>query len=81
MKEFIFVVKPLLAFTPVIIPWPNNFLFLLIYALIYLKKMYLTPVAIKDPRIIFLPIITVFLLYYEVFWMIESYLYLRKTKI
>jgi GT2 family glycosyltransferase len=81
IKEFIFVVKPLLVFTPIIIPWPINFFVLLIYALVYLKKMYLTPTVLVDSQIILLPFMTIFLLYYEVFWMLESFLYLRKTKV
>ncbi|MFZ5845434.1 MAG: glycosyltransferase family 2 protein [Patescibacteria group bacterium] len=80
-KELIFAVKLLLVFASFVMPWPINFLVLLIYASVYLKKMYLTPATLTDPRIILLPFITIFLIYYETFWMIESFLYLDKSKV
>ncbi len=78
----IFGVKPILAllpFIPAITLWGIGLLFL--YSFVYMNKMYRNRVTLTDPRILLLPLITVFLVYYETFWMIESFMFFEKSKV
>lgn len=69
-----FMVKPILAILPFI---PNLHLFgivlLIIYAFINSKKMYTTLSTLTNPRIILLPLIDIFFVYYETFWMAHAF--------
>jgi glycosyltransferase involved in cell wall biosynthesis len=68
------LVKPLLAFIPLIpgflIP---GFLILLTYSLCNSYKIYTHKSSWVDMRIFLLPFVDVFLIYYESFWMAESF--------
>lgn len=75
----IFLVKPILAILPLI---PNfhtqGALLLFVYALLNSKSLYTNMSSIKNIRILLLPFIDVFLVYYETFWMLESFLSVKK---
>lgn len=75
----IFLVKPILAILP-FIPYFFNFgiVMLIAYAFLNSRKMYITSSTVKNPRILLLPFIDIFLVYYETFYMIESFLYFKK---
>lgn len=75
-KSIIFMVKPflaILAFLPIInhigIP------LIILYSFLITKRMFLTKENYSDWRIICLPFVNIFLIYYETFWMIASFLY------
>jgi len=46
---------------------------LIIFSFISTKKMFTTRKTLLDPRILLLPFINMFLVYYETFWLIESF--------
>jgi len=75
----IFAIKPTLAILPFV---PGIYMFgiilLITYSLIVSIKMYTTSSTLFNPRIIFLPFIEIFLVYYETFWMIEAFFYEKK---
>jgi hypothetical protein len=75
----LFAVKPCLAIAP-FIPY-IQFLgipALIAYLVLNSRKMYTSSSSLGDPRIFLLPFIELFLLYYEVFWMIEALLFVKK---
>ncbi len=75
----VFLVKPMLAITPFL---PNlggiGLLLLTLYAFLNSKKMYTSSSTLKNPRIILLPFIEIFMVYYETFWMIEAFIFVKK---
>ena len=75
------LIRPSLAILP-FIPHLHTvgLLALIIYAFLYTKKMFITKSTLQDPRILVLPFLNVFLLYYETFWTIEAFLF-GKNKI
>lgn len=73
----LFAVKPTLALVIFILPFSMTVLLLSLFVFITMPIMYTNIISRKDPKIILLPFICVFLIYYESFWMIESFLFLR----
>ena len=75
------LIKPSLALLP-FIPYLHviGLMLLIIYSFLYTKKMFITKSTRENPRIIILPLLNVFLLYYETFWTIEAFLF-GKNKI
>lgn len=76
--SILFSVKPTLVLLSIIGPFPYNWIFIFIFAFISMKTMYLNSVSRQDIRILLLPFISIFLVYYETYWMIESFLLLVK---
>lgn len=74
----VFLIKPALAIT-LFIPsfYSHNLVILFIFSLWYMKKMYLTKQTLMDPKILLLPFITIFLIVYEAFWMLESFIFIK----
>lgn len=73
-------VKPALAlgsFIPFFFPY--NFLAIIVFNILYMKIMYTTQETLLNPRIFLLPLISVVLIYYETFWMIEGFFLPRKS--
>src|SRR5258708_2638138 len=70
------LVKPGLAILP-FIPYMHSIglLLLIAYSFLYTKRMYTTKSTLLDPRIIILPFLNVFSLYYETFWTAEAFLF------
>ncbi|MDO8659065.1 MAG: glycosyltransferase family A protein [Candidatus Parcubacteria bacterium] len=77
----ILMVKPSLAILP-FIPYFHIFGLILIvmYSFLYTKSMFMSTSALKNLRILALPFVNVFFLYYETFWIIEAFLF-GKNKI
>lgn len=76
----LFVVKPFLALLPFLPGFQTiGLLLLAVYSILYTGNMYTTPSANRDPRILLLPFINIFLVYYEVFWMLEAFSYVKKS--
>lgn len=77
----ILLLKPSLAIASFIVPYPWNILMLFIAAIGSLPKMYLDSSSRKNWRIVMLPFVSVFLIYYETFWIVEGFLYLSQKKV
>lgn len=78
-KGVLFAVRPalvLISFIPSF--FPINVLIIFVYALLYMNKIYLDRTCRHNIRILLLPFLTIYLLYYETFWLIESMLYIPK---
>lgn len=74
-----FLFKPFLA-VAVFIPGVNSLAIpiLIVFQFWYYRKMFMDLDTFLDPRIILVPIIGTFLLYYETFWIIEAFLRVNK---
>jgi len=72
----VFLIKPGLALLP-FLPRLHiiGIILLLLFSLFYTKKMFVTRSTLSDPRIILVPFVNIFILYYEAFWMIEAFLF------
>lgn len=81
MKQEIlaFLVKPLIALTtPILFLIHPMFLFLLlVFPFVYAPRLFMERSTFSDPRIIMLPFIIIFLIYYESFWMLKSLFFFR----
>lgn len=75
----VFMIKPILAILP-LLPWTNilGISLLLIYTLVKSWRIYTTISTLRDLRVLTLPFIDIYLIYYETFWMLESFLFLQK---
>ncbi len=75
------LVRPSLSILP-FMPYLHviGIILLIIYSFLYTKKMFITKSTLENPRIIILPFLNVFFLYYETFWTLESFLF-GKNKI
>lgn len=72
----ILLIKPTLAVLPFIPPLQTlGIVLLVLYSFSYTRKMFITMPTLMDPRIIILPFLNIFLVYYETFWMTESFLF------
>jgi len=73
----VFSIKPILSILLLIsLVYPLIFLIVLIFSIWYMKRMYLTIQNLREPLMIFLPLITIYFIVYESFWSIESFLIL-----
>lgn len=54
-------------------------LLLVIYSFYYSRKLFFQRSSLTDFKIVLVPLLNIFLLYYDVFWMIEGFLYKKKT--
>ena len=70
-----FLPRPLLAFLGIIL---IGIPLLIIYAFIYTPKMFLTKETRDNPRIIFVPLLNIYFLYYELYWEINAFLSYKK---
>lgn len=75
----LFSVKPALAISP-FIPYINiiGIPAIIVYLFMNSRKMYTTVSTLTNSRILLLPFIELFLLYYEVYWMIQALLFVKK---
>lgn len=79
LGSLIFLVKPALAVVPFL---PSMQLLgcalLFLYAFMNSRTMYTTISTLSNPRIVLLPFIDIFLVYYETFWMLEAFFFRRE---
>ncbi len=78
--SILFLMKPVIAlfpFFPGLHRW--GILALIIFSFLYTKKMFITPSTALDIRIIFIPILNIFFVYYESFWIIQAFLSYKST--
>lgn len=78
-RGLIFLVKPVVAML-VFIPhiYFIGLIGILLIGYFSTKKMFLSESTLKDPRILLLPFISMFLVYYESYWMLHSFLVVKK---
>lgn len=77
-----FFIKPFLVFLTVL--GFIHFAFLIpifLFPFIYMRKMFTSTATLKDSRVILLPFVIIFLVYYETFWMFKSLLSIEKKVI
>lgn len=78
MLQYSFFAKPFLAAVSLLgFLHPILFLPLIVFPFLYMPVMFREPSTHSDPRIVLLPFILAFLVYYESFWMFYSVLFLR----
>lgn len=78
-KALLLGIKPILvlgSFIPIF--FPLSLIILFLYGIASMNIMYRTKDTITNPKIILLPFIAVFLIYYEVFWMLEAFSFIKK---
>lgn len=80
VNSIIFFIKPLLAssilfsvFNPIFLSIP------VLFSFTYMKRMYFEKSTREDLKILLLPFVSIFLLYYETFWILEAFLLVKKT--
>lgn len=74
--SIIFLIKPALAvvgLTPGV-----GWLLLVLFGFVYTPKMFTSEATRSDPRIVLVPILNIFFVYYETWWMIQGFLSGRK---
>lgn len=75
--SIIFLVKPILAvvgLTPGI-----GWVFLLLFAFVYTPKMFMSYATLRDQRILLIPLLNIFFVYYEAWWTGEGFLSYKET--
>lgn len=79
-RAAIFSVKPLVVTSLLLsIVSPFFIVFTIAFAFLYMKGMYLEKTTREDSRILLLPVLSIFLIYYETFWMLEAFLFVKKN--
>lgn len=77
--SIIFLIRPTLCILPFIPALTGvGIALLIIYSFLYSKKMFITKSTIFDPRIILIPFLNIFFLYYELFWLVKAYFSYKK---
>lgn len=77
-QALIFFIKSAIAFSAVLVFIHPIFLVpLLVFPFFYMSTMFKDPSTNTDIRIIVLPIVLIFLMYYETYWMLYSLLFMR----
>lgn len=76
-----FFIKPLLAIVSLLgLLHPILFVPLAVFPFVYMPIMFRDPSTRGNPRIVLLPFILTFLVFYESFWMVYSVLFLREEQ-
>lgn len=75
-KGVILLIKPFLALLP-FLPVINSIgiPIVILYSFLYTKRMFTAESTLRDIRIFILPFLNIFLLYYELFWMVASFMF------
>lgn len=72
----ILLVKPGLAILPFLPVFHDlGVILVILYSFLYTKKMFMTKATLRDSRILMVPFLNIFSLYYETFWIAESFLF------
>lgn len=79
--QYSFFVKPLLALVSLLgFIYPVFFIPLILFPFLYMPVMFHEPSTRSNPRILFLPFLAVFLVFYESFWIMYSVLFLHDER-
>lgn len=80
-RQLVFFVKPLLVLNGVLgFIHPLFIIPIVLFPFLYMPIMFRDPTTRSDPRIIFLPFVLIFLVFYESYWLFYSFLFLRNTR-
>lgn len=79
-EGIIFLLKPFLAIVPFLPVRMVGIPIIVLYSFLYTGRMFANRSSLKDVRIFILPFVNIFLLYFETFWMVKSFLF-GKNKI
>lgn len=72
---FSFFLRPFLVILPFIPPFNLiGIFFIFLFAFLYTSRMFTTKSTLVDPRILILPFINMFLIYYESYWILKMLL-------
>lgn len=73
LRVSVFLIKPVLSILPFIPKFHTiGLLLLIVYSLLISKRMFLNFSTLINPRIILVPFLNIFFLYYEDFWMTQA---------
>lgn len=76
LEVFVFLIKPGLTILPFVPKFHTiGLILLIVYSLLITKRMFLTFSTLTNPKIILIPFLNIFLLYYEIFWMTRAIFY------
>lgn len=78
IKKIIFFAKPIVALF-LLLSW-YHWIFSIpavVYPFLYMRNMFTDPTSIQNPRILLLPFILIFLLYFESYWQIIGFFSIR----
>jgi len=70
-----FLTRPMLAVLGLLIV---GLPLLLVYSFLYTPKMFITKDTVLNPRIIMIPFLNIFFLYYELYWMMQAFFSYKK---
>lgn len=75
-KGIVLLLKPFLAILP-FLPIVNivGIPIIILYSFLYTRKMFTIESTLKDIKILLLPFLNIFLIYYETFWTIEAFMF------
>lgn len=75
------LIKPSLGLLP-FIPFFHliGFLLLIIFSIVYSWKMFVTYSTLMNPRILIVPLLNIFFVYYEIYWMIHAFFIFDENK-
>lgn len=70
-----FLTRPILAVSSVLI---IGIPFLIVYSFLYTSKMFVTKETVLNPRILLVPFLNIYFLYYELYWVLSAFLFYKK---
>lgn len=74
-----FLIRPALAILPFVPGFSSlGIALLLLYSIAYSKKMFTTASTLFDPRILLIPLLNIYFLYFELFWFVNAFLSYKK---
>ncbi len=80
-RQLVFFIKPLLVISMVLgFRYPFFMIPVVVFPFFYMPVMFRESLTRSNPRIILLPFILIFLICYESFWMLNSFLFIRNAR-
>ncbi len=75
------LIKPSLGLLP-FIPFFHlaGILLLMLFSVVYSWKMFITHSTLMNPRILIVPLLNIFFVYYEIYWMVHAYFIFDENK-
>ena len=74
MAIIVFLIKPVLGLLP-FLPFLHvvGAVLLLTYSIVYSWKMFITRSTLLNPYILCVPVLNIFFIYYEIYWMVRTF--------
>lgn len=73
LSKFLLVILPFVPYLSYV-----GILLLVSYSFYYSRKLFYDKSSVKDFKIVIVPLVNIFILYFDVFWMIEAFFFKRK---